>query len=346
LSTIARVSWVMAWAISAAWMFDEIWWMKKMKAPATITDSSTAPSTAEAGTKGGRLAADRPQHEQAMQEDAAEEAEHDLVALVAHEVAQHARGVLGGCKGQGNHSDRERDPGNGGHRSCNGLQQAAGLVRLYPEQPLPVLPQGVAGLAVKFHQTERQQYQSRNDQGGNEPQARMDQDPQLLETAVCDGSLHGWTGLSLGMANRLRSRYIGSSDAGPEDCSCCNLQGGKRNVRWSTRAPCCHQPGWHRSEPDRSCGRMLSGSHQQRRHLVRVDRLAEQKILVLVVGHLTQHRQLTLGLDTLGHRLQLDTARQVDDLERDRGAVLIASEVADKGPVDLQARQGKALQAG
>ncbi len=86
---------------------------------------------------------------------------------------------------------------------------------------------------------------------------------------------------------------------------------------------------------------MLSGSHEQRRHLVRVDRLAEQKILVVVAECLTQRRQLSLGLDTPGHRLQLETARQVDDYERYRGAALIAPAVADKARSTFWPDKGK-----
>lgn len=41
----------MAAIISDAWMVAEIWWMKKMKKPLAKTASSSAPSTAAAGTK-------------------------------------------------------------------------------------------------------------------------------------------------------------------------------------------------------------------------------------------------------------------------------------------------------
>ena len=72
--------------------------------------------------------ADRVQPGRAVGEGAHEDAEHDLGAAIAHEVAQQPRGVLRRGDLQGDDGQREHQPGDRDHGGRHHDQQRAGVV--------------------------------------------------------------------------------------------------------------------------------------------------------------------------------------------------------------------------
>ncbi len=115
--------------------------------------------------------ADRAQHQQAVEVGGDERAERDLIAAVAHEVAEQARPVLARGVDDGGDRDREDGAGDGDHRPADRRQhqpRAAGMRRVEPRHA--VQPRR-AGPGVPGDHGAGQQHGQQRHQGREEPVA-------------------------------------------------------------------------------------------------------------------------------------------------------------------------------
>jgi hypothetical protein len=80
-------------------------------------------------------AADGALHQQREGERADEDAQHQLVAAVRHELAQHARRELAGGELESDDGDREDDAGDGDDAAGDGLEHALRALGAAAEQP-------------------------------------------------------------------------------------------------------------------------------------------------------------------------------------------------------------------
>src|SRR4051794_8024919 len=68
----------------------------------------------------------------------------------------------------------------------------------------------------------------------------------------------------------------------------------------------------------------------------RRSRCAEQESLAVVASHRAQEVQLLLGLDSLAKRLHPQRVREEDHRGDDRGVAVVASQLRDEAPVELE----------
>jgi len=71
----------------------------------------------------------RAQHKKTIDEGCNESAKHNLIAPVAHEVAQQTRAELGRCKLKSKHCDGEGEPRHGNHGARDGRQDRPRALR-------------------------------------------------------------------------------------------------------------------------------------------------------------------------------------------------------------------------
>ncbi len=75
---------------------------------------------------------------------------------------------------------------------------------------------------------------------------------------------------------------------------------------------------------------------QQRLEVCGGNGSADQKALRLVAVMAAQERELLRGLDALGNDFELELAPESDDRGADLRGVLLAGQILDEGPVDLE----------
>lgn len=126
-------------------------------------------------------AANDPEHHQAVGEDPDEHAEYDLIATVAHKIAQDARRVLAGGQrerhdGNGEHHPRHRD-----HRAGDGREQAASAGRTGAEEQRPPLHHMQIDGRVHGDQEGGEHHGVQNHHGREEPKARLHLLPPMVD---------------------------------------------------------------------------------------------------------------------------------------------------------------------
>ena len=190
-----------------------MWWTNQTSVPTQTSARTMAPVTPTWGTKvPSSIGADGAQHHQRIGEGAEEDAERDLVAGVAHEVAQQPRPHLARSQGQGRDRDGEDRASDADARRRDGAEQ----------RPRALAAAGVApgrrgrvgrrrGQVVEPGREQRQADAKKHDEGGAKPELVaeiLDPGTQAGVHAGCPAGRLS-TATAMDMVDRRSSRRSG-----------------------------------------------------------------------------------------------------------------------------------------